>query len=156
MRPPWAPVLLAMLLPVAAAGGKKEETPPSLPVEHLHPSGAFTFRTPADWQLAASPNDPNAIETGGGGLLVRLIAHHGEKLTDALHVAGNHWQLARHGFKHHVGHAFPAGRKHQKLTGGKDFRHVGTPPREMDPAGNPQLGRPSLQQGPVRSLAHQD
>jgi hypothetical protein len=86
LRTPWAQVLLVMLLPVVAAGGKKEAPPPKLPVERVHPSGVFTYKTPADWQVAVSPNDPNAIETGGGGLLVRLIAHHGENGYDSLHV----------------------------------------------------------------------
>jgi hypothetical protein len=86
LRRPWAPVLLMLLLPFAAGAAKQQPPPPDLPVEHLHPSGAFTFRTPKDWQVAVSPTNPNAIETGAGGLLVRFIFSEGENGYDSLHV----------------------------------------------------------------------
>ena len=86
MRRPWALVLLAVCVPVAAAAGKQQEAPPSLPAEHVHPSGAFTYRTPADWKVAVSPTNPNAIETGANDLLVRLIFRDGENGYDSLHV----------------------------------------------------------------------
>jgi hypothetical protein len=86
LRRPWALVLLVMLLPVASLAAKREAPPPDLPSEHVHPSGAFTFRTPRDWQVVVSPKDPNAVETGGGGLLVRFIFRAGEDGFDSLHV----------------------------------------------------------------------
>jgi hypothetical protein len=83
----WSLALLVALLPaVAAAGGKKPEPAPVLPREHLHHSGAFTFRTPEDWTVATSPTNPDAVETGGGGLLVRFIFRPEEQGYDSLHV----------------------------------------------------------------------
>lgn len=83
----WNVALLVGLLPVlASAGGKKPEAPPPLPQEHLHPSGAFTFRTPEDWKVAASPTNPDAIELGGGGVLIRFIFRPEEQGYDSLHV----------------------------------------------------------------------
>jgi hypothetical protein len=79
--------LLVGLLPaLASAGGKKPEAPPPLPQEHLHPSGAFTFKTPEDWKVAASPTNPDAIELGGGGVLIRFIFRPEEQGFDSLHV----------------------------------------------------------------------
>lgn len=86
MKRPWIQVLLAVFVPVFAAAAKPEETPPALTREHLHPSGAFTYRTPEDWQVAVSPTNPNAVETGGGGVLVRFIYRDGENGYDSLHV----------------------------------------------------------------------
>jgi hypothetical protein len=83
----WSVALLVALLPAfASAGGKKPEAPPPLPQEHLHPSGAFTFRTPEDWKVAPSPTNPGAIEAGGGGLLVRFLFRPEEQGFDSLHV----------------------------------------------------------------------
>jgi len=83
----WNLALFVALLPaLASAGGKKAEPAPPLTKEHLHPSGAFTFKTPDDWTVATSPNNPDAIETGGGGLLVRFLFRPEEQGYDSLHV----------------------------------------------------------------------
>jgi hypothetical protein len=75
---------LALLVCEAALA---EETPaPLLPAEHVHPSGAFTFRTPADWPVAGSSDDPLAVETGADGLLARFLVKEGGHGFDALHV----------------------------------------------------------------------
>lgn len=86
MRRLWILVLLAALVPVAAAAGKPDEAPPNLTHEHVHPSGKFTFKTPEDWRVEPSPTDPNAVETGGGGVLVRFLYRDGENGYDSLHV----------------------------------------------------------------------
>jgi hypothetical protein len=84
---PWTLAILVALLPAGAlAGGKKRESAPLLPREHVHPSGAFTFRTPQDWRVEPSPTNPDAVETGGGGLLVRFIFYRDERGYDSLHV----------------------------------------------------------------------
>jgi hypothetical protein len=77
----------AVLAVMLCGRGLAEEPPaPELPAEHIHPSGAFTFRTPADWPVAGSANDPLAVETGAGGLLARFMVKEGEHGFDALHV----------------------------------------------------------------------
>lgn len=86
MKRPWTQVLFAVLVPVVAAAAKPDETPPSLTREHLHPSGAFTFRTPEDWKVAVSPANPNEVEASGGGVLVRFLDREGENGYDSLHV----------------------------------------------------------------------
>ena len=83
----WTLAILVALLPAAAsAGGKKPEPAPPLPREHLHSSGAFTFRTPEDWRVEPSPTNPDAIEAGGGGLLVRFLFYKEDRGYDSLHV----------------------------------------------------------------------
>ena len=83
---PWTQVLLVAFCPIVAGAASRPEPPPNLSQEHQHPSGVFTFRTPSDWVVAASPKDPNALEAGGGGLLVRFLFRQGENGYDSLHV----------------------------------------------------------------------
>jgi len=83
----WNVALFVALLPAfASAGGKKPEAAPPLTREHLHPSGAFTFKTPEDWKVGTSPTNPDAIEVGGGGVLVRFLFRPEEQGYDSLHV----------------------------------------------------------------------
>jgi hypothetical protein len=70
--------VIAVTAVLASAGGvgpvwPEDPLPPDLPYEHIHPSGAFTFRTPQDWKVAVSAEDPLAVETGGGGMLARFL-----------------------------------------------------------------------------------
>jgi hypothetical protein len=72
--------------PEAVLGGSKPAAPhPVLSVEHLHPSGAFLFRTPDDWKVQPSPANPQAIEAWGGDLGLRFVYRAGEAGYDSLH-----------------------------------------------------------------------
>jgi hypothetical protein len=86
LRRSCATALIVALFGPPAWGGGTEASPPPLTQEHVHPSGAFTFKTPADWQVQQSPTNPYAIEAGGGGLLVRFIFRREEVGYDSLHV----------------------------------------------------------------------
>jgi hypothetical protein len=76
---------VTVLLGGLAAAGEKA-APPELSREHLHPSGSFSFRTPEDWSVQPSPTNPNALEAGGGTLLVRFLYRADEPGFDSLHV----------------------------------------------------------------------
>ena len=78
-------LLVAFLAPVASAG--KEKPPPPLVRDYVHPAGAFAFKMPEGWTAATAPENPNAVEAGGGGVLVRFIYRDGEAGYDSLHVA---------------------------------------------------------------------
>jgi hypothetical protein len=76
---------LGLLAPSPAAAGKKKVVPPpDLPLEHQHPSGRFTFRTPADWVVSSAEVDK--LETWGSDLGVRFVYRDGESGFDSLHV----------------------------------------------------------------------
>ena len=79
-RPAWG---LALALVVPAAAGF---APPELPVEHVHPSEAFVFRTPADWKVRPGPR-PEVFEAYAGDLLVRFLYRDSESGYDSLHVS---------------------------------------------------------------------
>ena len=81
-----ATALIVVLLGPSAWAGGSAAPPPSLTQEHLHPSGAFTFKTPPDWQVQPSPTNADAIEAAGGGLLVRFLFRREEVGYDSLHV----------------------------------------------------------------------
>ena len=84
----WAIATLAVLMtPLpAGAGKKKAPPPPPLTHEYIHPSGAFSYRTPESWQVHVSPTDPDAVEASGDGVLVRFLFQRGEAGYDSLHV----------------------------------------------------------------------
>jgi hypothetical protein len=83
-----ATALLAVsLIPGTAWAGKKSPpSPPPLPLEHKHPSGAFSFRTPEGWKVVTSPVNPDMLQTGEGDLLVRFLYRGGEGGLDTTHV----------------------------------------------------------------------
>ena len=85
LRPCATALLVALLGPVASSAGA-EAVAPALTREHVHPSGAFTFKTPADWQVQSSLTNADAVEAGGGGVLVRFLFQQGEAGYDSLHV----------------------------------------------------------------------
>ena len=77
-----------MLLPWPSwAGRKVPPPPPPLSGEHAHPTGAFTFRTPASWTVAPVPGRPEAVEAWGAGLGVRFVYHDGESGLDSMHAS---------------------------------------------------------------------
>jgi hypothetical protein len=78
-------VVVALLLGGAVGAGDKA-SPPTLSREHVHPSGAFTFRTPEDWTVQPSTANPDALEAGGGSVLVRFLYRRDEPGYDSLHV----------------------------------------------------------------------
>jgi hypothetical protein len=77
--------LMSVLAIAPAWSGDKRDAAPPLSREHQHPSGAFTFRTPEEWRVVSSPADPNALEAGGGDLLVRFLYRATEAGYDSLH-----------------------------------------------------------------------
>lgn len=80
-------LLAASLWPAAAWAGKKPRPdPPSLTQEHRHPSGAFSFRTPDGWRIAASAVNPDILETGGEDLMVRFLFRTSQDGLDTVHV----------------------------------------------------------------------
>jgi len=79
-------VLLVAVAPTAAVAGKRP-SPPPLPTEFRHPSGAFTFRTPEGWKVETPPENPETLNAGGDGVLVRFIYRAGESGYDSLHGA---------------------------------------------------------------------
>jgi hypothetical protein len=79
---------MVMALVLAALGAstavaRKEEI--VLGLERLHPSGAFTYRLPEGWTIGAAPNDPDAMDAVGDGVMVRLFYRRGEVGYDGLH-----------------------------------------------------------------------
>ncbi|PYQ21435.1 MAG: hypothetical protein DMF81_15430, partial [Acidobacteria bacterium] len=82
-----AAILLAVAVCAGAAhaGRKPLEPPPPLSVEHVHPSGAFLFRTPDGWLVAPLTGKPEAIEAWGGELGLRFVYRPGEPGYDSLH-----------------------------------------------------------------------
>jgi hypothetical protein len=58
-----------------------------LVTEHSSPSGAFTFRTPADWAVENSASQPETINAKGGGVRVRFVHLPGDYGYDSLHGA---------------------------------------------------------------------
>lgn len=83
---PLATALLIALLGPAAWGGGAADGPSPLTQEHVHPSGAFTFKTPPDWRVQVSASNPNAVDAGGSGLMVRFLFQPEEVGFDSLHV----------------------------------------------------------------------
>ena len=74
------------LLAVPGLAGKKEEAPVPLTMEHTHPSGSFTVRTPAGWTSQPVPGRPEVFESSDGSLVVRFVWRNGETGYDSLHV----------------------------------------------------------------------
>jgi hypothetical protein len=59
--------------------------PPELPLEHVHPSKTFSFRTPTGWTARMLEGQPDIFEASGDGLLLRLYFKPQEIGLDALH-----------------------------------------------------------------------
>ena len=84
--------LPAVLAAFAAAGAavpssaaKRPPEPPALETEHISPSGAFTFRTPAGWVVESRAEQPETVNAAGSGLRVRFVHRSGEHGYDSLH-----------------------------------------------------------------------
>lgn len=76
--------LLALtVLSSSAWAGGKPVAPPALTVEHRHPSGAFSFKTPPGWTVNTTPSE--ALEAWGGDLGIRFLYREGEYGYDSLH-----------------------------------------------------------------------
>lgn len=69
---------------VAAAAPKRPA--PDLPQELRHPSGAFTFRTPAGWTARVLEDNRDVLEAAGDQMLARFYFKPQEIGLDALHV----------------------------------------------------------------------
>lgn len=80
------PAVAALLLLGSAAAAGKPVPPPILDAEHVHPSGAFGFRTPKSWTVAPSRELSDVLEATGGDLLVRFLFRQRESGYDSLHV----------------------------------------------------------------------
>lgn len=80
-------IALSSLTVPAWAGKKAPPPPPSLVAEHMHPTGAFTFRTPDGWTVGPLPGRSDVVEAWGGPIGVRFVYQPGETGLDSLHVA---------------------------------------------------------------------
>jgi hypothetical protein len=86
MRPSLLALALALLAADVQAGKKKEEPPVPLTMEHAHPSGRFSFRTPSGWTSRPVAGRPELFESSDGSLVVRFVWREGETGYDSLHV----------------------------------------------------------------------
>jgi hypothetical protein len=75
---------LVLLLPTWASAAKKAASAP-LVEEHAHPSGAFTFKTPAGWKTAPVAGNPDLYQATDGTVLLRFLFHEQETGYDGLH-----------------------------------------------------------------------
>jgi hypothetical protein len=79
-------VAAGVVVPSSAA--TRVPDPPSLEAQHTSPSGAFTFRTPADWVVESNAEQPETVNAAAGsGLRVRFVHRSGEHGYDSLHGA---------------------------------------------------------------------
>jgi hypothetical protein len=85
MRRNLFPLLLS-LLAVPVQADKREVPPPALTEEHAHPSGTFTFRTPAGWKASPVAGKPDVYEATDGTLVARFVWRERETGYDSLHV----------------------------------------------------------------------
>jgi hypothetical protein len=76
-------VLFVAVFSCSSWAGEKAPAVPELTLEHKHPSGSFSFRTPEGWKVQPSVNDE--LEAWGGELGVRFRFKLGEDGLDALH-----------------------------------------------------------------------
>jgi hypothetical protein len=67
---------------------------PALPVEHQHPSGAFSFRTPEGWVAGPVEGQPDLFEARGPETFVRFRYEERESGFDSLHVTCMELRLA--------------------------------------------------------------
>ena len=76
-------VLFVAVFSCASWAGEKAPAVPELTLEHKHPSGSFSFRTPEGWKVQPTVNE--GLEAWGGELGVRFRFKLGEDGLDALH-----------------------------------------------------------------------
>lgn len=69
-----------------SAAGEKKPPPVDLPSVHTNDSKTVRFRTPASWQVATRPGQPEVTEARGDGLIVRVLHRDAELGLDSLHV----------------------------------------------------------------------
>ena len=91
MRLSTSLLLLSALASAPLAGQKKAEkkgdkNKVELPAEHVHPSGTFTFRTPAGWSVKPRADRPEVLEASGDGLKAWFYFRPQEIGLDSLHV----------------------------------------------------------------------
>jgi hypothetical protein len=79
-----AGVLVLLAAGVAAAGTKAK--PPELSQLHVHPSGAFSIRTPEGWMVGPASDRADAWDAKQGLLAVRFLYAEQESGFDSLHV----------------------------------------------------------------------
>jgi hypothetical protein len=79
--------LLALAPGALSAEPKKAEEPPEEWAEHVHPSGAFTFRAPVGWKLETLPGRKEVLQLSGAEGLVRFFFLRSEAGFDSLHVS---------------------------------------------------------------------
>jgi len=76
---------VAVCVAVPAEAKKKPLPPPVLDAEHVAPSGAFRFLTPAGWKVSTRGTHPEIVEAAGDGMRVRFLHQDGEHGLDSLH-----------------------------------------------------------------------
>ena len=75
--------LAALVLAAALPAG---EVPPALTQRHTHPSGVFSFMTPAGWTQGPVAGRADLYEAAGDGQIVRFVYAAGDVGYDSLHV----------------------------------------------------------------------
>lgn len=71
---------------VLAAVLAAKQPPPSLTQRHTHPSGAFSFMTPAGWTQGSVAGRTDLYEAAGDAQVVRFVYAAGDLGYDSLHV----------------------------------------------------------------------
>lgn len=79
-------IVVVLALAAFAAQAKEPPPVPALTAEHPDPTGAFTFRTPAQWKLEPVVGEPSAVQAAGDGVMVRFLYQPGDAGYDSLHV----------------------------------------------------------------------
>lgn len=82
---PLLGVSLALLSGADALAGSRGPELPTLPQERVHPSGAFSFRTPVSWRVGVPADHAGAYQAEGDGVIVRFLFEPGEIGFDGLH-----------------------------------------------------------------------
>jgi hypothetical protein len=77
--------LFLLLSTTSISADRKDASPPALPSEHRHPSGAFTIRTPEGWTVEPAADDPDVLVASGDRLILRFVHRDGEVGLDSLH-----------------------------------------------------------------------
>jgi len=76
--------LLCLLCASALSGVAAERIAPT--VEHAHPSGLFSFRTPAGWSVESITTRKDLLQASGDEGIVWFVVHPGNNGYDSQHV----------------------------------------------------------------------
>ena len=78
------PLALLSALALSAIAGERAVPVPT--VAHAHPSGLFSFRTPARWAVEVVPGHKDLLQASGDEGIVWFVVHPGDNGYDSQHV----------------------------------------------------------------------